>query len=222
MPGQGAGDTPRQAPGVRFRRARDGGRAALFATSLLLPLAVHAQEIGTPHPAVPTGPATLDNGPASTDRPLDWHNLLPRQQEVLAPFAREWDGWPPPEREGWLALVSRIPLLPPDRKVRILRRISEWAALTPEERELARANYRLARSHSAEERARAWAQYRSLTREQRAILRDSRTSNTAAGHAGAATGLAKQAEQPLPRETPDHAAPSAAAPSPRDPDPPSP
>jgi hypothetical protein len=36
-----------------------------------------------------------------------------------------------------------------------------------------------------------------MTPEQRAVLRTSGTSNTAARHAGARTGLAKQAAQPL-------------------------
>ena len=39
-----------------------------------------------------------------------------------------------------------------------------------------------------------------MTQEQREVLRKAgSTSNTAAGHAGAPTGLAKEASQPLPR-----------------------
>jgi Protein of unknown function (DUF3106). len=72
------------------------------------------------------------------------------------------------------------------------------AALTPEQRRLARQNYRLAKRLPPDERQAQWERYRELTPEQRAVLRNSGwTSNTAARHAGARTGLAKEAAQPL-------------------------
>ena len=49
-----------------------------------------------------------------------------------------------------------------------------------------------------DEREASWEQYSSMTPEQRSVLRaNGWTSNTAARHAGAPTGLAKQAARPL-------------------------
>jgi hypothetical protein len=86
----------------------------------------------------------------------------------------------------------------PDERAKALERIREWASLSPEQRRLARNNYRLAQGLDRDERAATWEQYQSMTPEQRSVLRASGwTSNTAARHAGAPTGLAKEAARPL-------------------------
>lgn len=132
-----------------------------------------------------------------------WNDLTAAQRAALAPFAAEWNSWPIAEKKSWVALANRIPRMDPEKRAVAARRIDEWAGLNPEERRLARANYRLAKDRPAEARVSEWEQYRSMTSDQRSVLRQAgSTSNTAAGHAGAATGLAKEASQPLPRRQP--------------------
>lgn len=129
-----------------------------------------------------------------------WVDLTSAQQQALAPFAPEWNTWPTAEKKSWVALADKLPAMSPDRQEKALRRILEWANLSPEQRRVARANYRLAKERPARQRVEEWQSYQSMTQEQREILRKAgSTSNTAAGHAGAATGLAKEASQPLPR-----------------------
>jgi hypothetical protein len=129
-----------------------------------------------------------------------WVDLTDAQQQALAPFAPEWNTWPKAEKKSWIALADKLPSLSPERQEKARRRILEWANLTPEQRRVARANYRLAKERPAQKRVEEWQNYQSLTQEQREVLRKAgSTSNTAAGHAGAATGLAKEASQPLPR-----------------------
>ncbi len=62
---------------------------------------------------------------------------------------------------------------PPDRE-KAQERIREWATLTPEQRRLARNNYRLAKSLDKEEREASWEQYSSMTDEQRSVLQGQR------------------------------------------------
>lgn len=97
----------------------------------------------------------------------------------------------------------------PDERARALQRIQEWATLTPEQRAQARNNYRLAKTLPEDTRVQQWEQYQQLTPEQQAVLRSSGwTSNTAARHAGAPTGLAKEAARPLASTAPPAPAPA--------------
>ncbi len=129
-----------------------------------------------------------------------WSDLSPKQREVLAPFERQWNALPSTSKRAWVKLADRVPKMRAADREKALKRIREWALLTPEQRRLARNNYRLAKTLDREEISADWEQYSQMTPEQRAVLRASgTTSNTAARHAGARTGLAKEAARPLPR-----------------------
>ena len=160
--------------------------------------------------AASPAPAPIEQlaaGPVSAVRPSLlplveplWSDLSEAQRAALAPFEPEWNAWPVPEKKSWVALADRLPRMSEAKRETALRRIAEWAKLSPEQRRLARANYRLAKERPADARVVEWENYRSMTQEQRTVLRQvGSTSNTAAGHARALTGLAKQASQPLPR-----------------------
>ena len=131
-----------------------------------------------------------------------WSDLNPTQQQVLAPFSAQWNGLPLTEKRAWAELASRFPKMKPDEQKRVENRIGEWAALTPDQRRLARANYRLAQKVGRDNLLAEWENYQSMTPEQRSVLGSIGTSNTAARHVAAQTGLAKEAAQPLPRRLP--------------------
>jgi hypothetical protein len=132
-----------------------------------------------------------------------WSALGADQQNLLAPFADEWDDWLDGERRAWLALAARFPTMPPAEQLRARERIRQWAQLSPEERRVARANFGVARRIPEHERIERWQRYRSMTPEQRAVLRQhGRTSNTAAGLAGSRVGLAREAARPLAETAP--------------------
>jgi len=132
-----------------------------------------------------------------------WSDLSPTQQQVLEPFASQWNALPLSEKRAWADLASRFPTMKPDTQKRVARRVSEWAALTPAQRTLARANFRLAQQAARENVLAEWERYQTLTPEQRSVLGTAGSvSNTAARHARAPTGLARVAAQPLPRRAP--------------------
>jgi hypothetical protein len=155
-----------------------------------------------PAPAVPpaVGPTTQRRGSMVPMLEPLWVDLTQAQQTALAPFAPEWNTWPMAEKKSWVALADKLPTMSRDNREKAQRRILEWANLSPEQRRLARANYRLAKERPAPQRVEEWHGYQSLTQEQREVLRRAgSTSNTAAGQAGAPTGLAREASQPLSR-----------------------
>ena len=171
--------------------------------------AVTTDTVTTDAPPPTAGPAAPAPGPVLAQRessllplaqPL-WTELTPAQQQALQPFAEEWNTWPAAEKRSWISLSDRLPRMDPAKREKMAQRIAEWARLNPEERRLARDTYRVAKERSSDTRLSEWERYRSMTQEQRSVLREAgTTSNTAARHAGAASGLAKEAAQPLPRE----------------------
>lgn len=143
-----------------------------------------------------------------------WSELSAAQQRVLEPFAAQWNALPVSEKRAWADLAGRFPKMKPDERKRVEKRVEEWAALTPDQRRLARANYRLAQQVARENVLAEWENYQAMTPEQRSVLGTAgSTSNTAARHAGASTGLAKEAAQPLPRRVPKPAVASGDSPA---------
>ncbi len=136
-----------------------------------------------------------------------WSDLKAKQREILAPLEPQWNALPSTSKRAWVKLADRVPRMRGADREKALERVREWASLTPEQRKLARNNFRLAHNLNPEEVHANWEQYSQMTPEQRAVLRNAgSTSNTAAKHAGARTGLAKEAARPLPRANgPQHA-----------------
>ncbi len=147
------------------------------------------------------GTGDAETVPTTAPRPVaqpSWRELGETQREILQPFASQWNSLSPSEKRSWLALAERLPRMDAEARQRARQRIGQWAELTPEQRRIARMNYRLASQLTPEERKAHWERYATLTSEQQRVLRTSGwTSNTAARHAGARTGLAKEAAQPL-------------------------
>ncbi len=175
------------APGARTARQR-----LLFAVLVALAVLAGPKPLLAADDAPPKRASLLP-----LVQPL-WSELTAGQRTVLEPFAEQWNGWSATEKRSWVALADRVPRMSDEARERAARRVREWAELTPEQRRQARQNYRIAKRLSPEKRQAQWERYRELTPEQRSVLRTSgSTSNTAARHAGARTGLAKEAAQPL-------------------------
>ncbi len=85
-----------------------------------------------------------DTAKLKTPRPL-WSELSPKQQAVLAPLAAEWDRLDTTRRKKWVTIATRFPKMKPDEQVRLQRRMQAWAALTPDQRRVARDNYKALR-----------------------------------------------------------------------------
>ena len=129
-----------------------------------------------------------------------WKDLTRAQRQVLEPFESQWNELPATEKRAWSDIARRFPEMTADEQARVRKRIAEWAELSPAQRQVARANYRLAQQAGRENVAAQWETYQGLTSDQKNVLGNAgSTSNTAARYAGPSTGLAKVAAQPLPR-----------------------
>jgi hypothetical protein len=134
----------------------------------------------------------------------NWQGLNKQEQRWLQPLAAVWHELPSADRYAWLQLARQFPKLPQAAQDQAQERMKQWSTFTPQQRQAARENFRLAQklndSKLSEGQLQAlWERYRELTPEQRAVLRAAgQTASTAARHAGAATPLAKEAARPLP------------------------
>ena len=117
-----------------------------------------------------------------------WEDLDEAQQEILAPFAPEWNTWPTAEKRSWLAFADRMQQLPEAQRQRARRRILEWANMSPEERRIARLNYQNARRRPMPERVKEWERYQSFSYAERERLRHSEQANNIAAAQRARTG----------------------------------
>jgi hypothetical protein len=93
-----------------------------------------------------------------------WSALTAQQREALAPLAGEWDKLGPEERKEWLGVAKRYPKMTSTGKKRVQTRMSKWAALTPQQREQARENYRKMKESRKKKKdlGKQWSEYQSL------------------------------------------------------------
>jgi len=100
-----------------------------------------------------------------------WAELTPPQREILAPLSREWDRLDSASRKRWLGVAKRYPKMTPVGQKRVQTRMRTWAALTPQQREEARAKYkRMKRKNGSAELRREWQRYQALSPQEREAL----------------------------------------------------
>jgi hypothetical protein len=104
--------------------------------------------------------------------------LPPPEQQVLAPLSGEWDSFTAQRKKKWRDVANRYPSLSPDEQQRLTTRMQGWARMTPEDRRVAREQFREMKKpdtnppEQREELKRKWGEYRELPAEQRQALRD--------------------------------------------------
>lgn len=127
----------------------------------------------------PAGAAT----PAPLAQPK-WSELTPQQQQILAPLAKDWDGFGSARRTKWLGIAKRYPAMKPEQQQRIQTQMKPWASLTPEERNAARANFKKEKKEDKETpeqreaRRIKWEQYQALPESEKKKFREKAARKT--------------------------------------------
>jgi hypothetical protein len=108
------------------------------------------------------------NGKQAT-RPL-WRELKPAEQIALTPLAGTWDTLNVAQKRKWLALSHNYPKLTPDEQAKLHSRMSEWVALSPQQRTLARLNFGATQQLSPDDKKAKWEAYQALSPEEKSKL----------------------------------------------------
>ena len=103
-----------------------------------------------------------------------WSELTVQQKIVLAPLADDWDSMEFYRQKKWLAIVVRFSGMTQNEQRRIQGQMQEWGKLTPEQRRLARENYKTAQQlppEKKQELKQKWEEYSSLPEDEKERLK---------------------------------------------------
>ena len=92
-----------------------------------------------------------------------WSELTPAQQQVLAPLVTDWNSMDAVRRKKWVSIANRYPKMKPAEQQLLHKRMKDWAALTPDQREAARNRYKELNKLTPEQRrsmSKQWQEYR--------------------------------------------------------------
>lgn len=153
---------------------------------------VHAQG---PSAAPPAAAGTAPKAPA---KPL-WRDLSAKQQQALQPLAAEWDTLSEGHKRKWLTMSRNHAKLSPEEKATLHSRMTEWTALSRQQRDQARFNFAEVKQVPADERKAKWEAYQALTPEEKRRLAE-RATPRPPGAAGTIRPVPAQKLAPIPTD----------------------
>ncbi|MDP3759993.1 MAG: DUF3106 domain-containing protein [Ramlibacter sp.] len=112
--------------------------------------------------------AAKANGKQPT-KPL-WTELTEAQRQALAPLAPKWDTVSEAQKRKWLALSQNYPRMSGAEQELLHSRMTEWAALSPQQRTQARLNFGEAKQISPDDKKAKWEAYQALPPEEKRKL----------------------------------------------------
>lgn len=119
--------------------------------------------------ARPASAASAPRTARASTRPL-WSELTPPQQQALAPLAATWQTINEAQKRKWLVISQSYERLPPPEQAKLHGRMTEWVALSPQQRTQARLNFAESKQLSADDKKAKWEEYQALPAEQKSKL----------------------------------------------------
>jgi hypothetical protein len=119
-------------------------------------------------PRVAASAVKSNNGKVIT-RPL-WSDLTPAQQQALAPLSAKWNAVSEAQKRKWLALSENYPKMSGAEQDKLHSRMTEWAALSPQQRTQARLNFAETKQLSPDDKKAKWEAYQALPPEEKRKL----------------------------------------------------
>jgi hypothetical protein len=107
----------------------------------------------------------------------DWSQLTSEQQQILAPLSSDWKEFDDRRRKKWLLTAKRYPKMEPDAQQRLQAQMRDWVKLTPEQRRIARENYKKLAKQPPEKREAVKQKWQE--RQQKAVPSKSAAPSTA-------------------------------------------
>ena len=140
---------------------------------ICMPLVAFACLVGQVSAQGPTNPSTSSHGAAPVVRVntfQHWVDLSATQQQTLQPLNATWETLGENEKRKWILVTRNYSRLSAAEQEKLRNRMTEWAALTPKQRELARLNFAETKKLGASERSANWEAYKALSPQERQKL----------------------------------------------------
>lgn len=153
--------------------------AAAVCASLCLPAAAASSwmsaQAQVPSPASAAAPQRKSAPPKAASASKEeakptWAELNPTQQQALGPLAGTWKTLSEGHKRKWIALSQNYAKMTPDEQALLRSRMTEWAALTPQQRTQARLNFGEAKKLPADDKKAKWEAYQALPPEEKRKL----------------------------------------------------
>jgi len=116
-------------------------------------------------------PASAKANGKRITKPL-WTELTEAQRQALAPLAPKWDVVSEAQKRKWLALSQNYPRMSGAEQAKLHSRMTEWGALSPQQRTEARLNFGETQQLSPDDKKAKWEAYQALPPEERRKLAD--------------------------------------------------
>jgi hypothetical protein len=121
--------------------------------------------------AAPIRPARVRQAPQPrAEAKPSWAELTPQQQQSLAPLSGTWRVLGEAHKRKWLVLSKNYPTMAPAEQALLHSRMTEWAALSPQQRSVARLNFAEAKAVAPGEKRAKWEAYQALPPEEKRKL----------------------------------------------------
>jgi hypothetical protein len=102
-------------------------------------------------------------------KPL-WNELTPAQQQALAPLAGTWETVSVTQKRKWIALSQNFPMMSGAEQAKLHSRMTDWVALSPQQRTQARLNFGQTQQLSPKDKKAQWEAYQALSPEEKRKL----------------------------------------------------
>ncbi len=164
-------------------------------TSLATASVVHAQVSQAPSAPNADTAGTAGTAAAKSTAPSQplWKDLSASEQAALRPLGANWNAMGIGQKRKWLSVAKDFEKLPAAQQAKMHARMTEWTALSSQQRADARQNFaqhrELTDGLTAEQRKAQWQAYQQLSPEDKRKLADSAPK---ASIAGAATAVKPQ------------------------------
>jgi hypothetical protein len=132
---------------------------------------IPAARPATPPVSAHASSAAKGTKSAAAPRPgPTWRELAANQQKALAPLQPQWDTLNEAQKRKWLAVSANFPKMSGEEQAKLHSRMTEWAALSPQQRTMARLNFGETRKLSADDKKAKWEAYQALSPEEKKSL----------------------------------------------------
>ena len=108
--------------------------------------------------------------PPSAVLTTEWSKLAPAAQQALKPLATHWNSLDEAQKRKWLAISRNFNALPATEQAKLHSRMTEWIALSPQQRIQARLNFAETSKVPADEKMAKWQSYQTLSQEEKRKL----------------------------------------------------
>jgi hypothetical protein len=99
-----------------------------------------------------------------------WQKLDAQQQNALAPLAPHWSQISAAQKNKWLTMSKNFDKLSDKEQAMLHERMSDWAALSPQQRAQARLTFNETKGIGSEEKKSHWEAYQALSAEEKKKL----------------------------------------------------